>query len=66
MQSEVGDRKPPMIFWTATADAGAGLRGKKDYVVVANNPVCLFEIYVEDMARAKRFYDGLLRSDSRS
>lgn len=25
-----------------------------------NNPVCWFEIYVQDMARAKKFYEGML------
>ena len=25
-----------------------------------NNPVCWFEIYVQDMPRAKAFYEGVL------
>jgi predicted enzyme related to lactoylglutathione lyase len=28
---------------------------------MANNPVCWFEIYVEDMARAKRFYESVFQ-----
>ena len=27
---------------------------------MANNPVCWFEIYVQDMSRAKSFYEGVL------
>jgi len=27
---------------------------------VRNNPVCWFEIYVQDMTRAKNFYEGVL------
>ena len=26
-----------------------------------NNPVCWFEIYVQDMARAKKFYESVLK-----
>ncbi|MBY0576918.1 MAG: VOC family protein [Gallionellaceae bacterium] len=28
---------------------------------MANNPVCWFEIYVQDMARAKRFYESVFQ-----
>lgn len=28
---------------------------------MANNPVCWFEIYVQDMARAKRFYETVFQ-----
>ena len=28
---------------------------------MSNNPVCWFEIYVEDMARAKRFYESVFQ-----
>jgi len=28
---------------------------------MANNPICWFEIYVQDMARAKRFYESVFQ-----